>query len=118
MATTQRPLTAWHPCALQVTNLMLRDVIASLEWVQREIHRFGGDPSNVTVFGESAGAIAIACLLACKPAQHLFHRAILQSGGLSAMPVQDYETVVQPDFVNAGSHQSSRTRSPSALCAL
>ena len=54
------------------TDLMLRDVLASLEWVQREIRAFGGDPTNVTIFGESAGAIACGCLLACEQASPLF----------------------------------------------
>jgi para-nitrobenzyl esterase len=65
-----------------VTNLGLRDTIAALEWVQREIAAFGGDPSNVTLYGESAGAVAIAALLASTaPQRGLFHKAYLSSGG-------------------------------------
>lgn len=62
------------------TNLGLRDVIAALAWVQREIAAFGGDPGNVTVFGESAGAMAIADLVTSPLAASLFRRAIIQSG--------------------------------------
>ena len=62
------------------TNLGLRDVLAALGWVQREIAAFGGDPANVTVFGESAGAMAIADLIASPLATGLFRRAIVQSG--------------------------------------
>ncbi len=62
------------------TNLGLRDIIAALEWVQSEISAFGGDPSNVTVFGESAGAMAIADLVTSPLAKGLFRRAIIQSG--------------------------------------
>jgi len=62
------------------TNLGLRDVIAALGWVQREIAAFGGDPGNVTVFGESAGAMAIADLVTSPLAAGLFRRAIIQSG--------------------------------------
>jgi para-nitrobenzyl esterase len=62
------------------TNLGLRDVIAALEWVRAEIDRFGGDPANVTVFGESAGAMAIADLVTAPAAKGLFTRAIIQSG--------------------------------------
>ncbi len=62
------------------TNLGLRDMIAALRWVQDEIAKFGGDPANVTVFGESAGAMAIADLIASPLAARLFRRAIVQSG--------------------------------------
>jgi para-nitrobenzyl esterase len=62
------------------TNLGCRDQIAALQWVQRNIRGFGGDPANVTVAGESAGAVSIGCLLASPMAKGLFRRAILQSG--------------------------------------
>ena len=62
------------------TNLGLRDMIAALEWVRDTIAAFGGDPGNVTVFGESAGAMAIADLVTSPLAEGLFRRAIVQSG--------------------------------------
>lgn len=62
------------------TNLGLRDMIAALEWVRANIATFGGDPANVTVFGESAGAMATANLIASPLAQGLFGRAIVESG--------------------------------------
>ena len=62
------------------TNLGLRDMIAALEWVRRNAAAFGGDPANVTVFGESAGAMAIANLIASPLAKGLLRRAIVQSG--------------------------------------
>jgi para-nitrobenzyl esterase len=62
------------------TNLGLRDMIAALEWVRDHIEAFGGDPRNVTVFGESAGAMAIADLITSPLATGLFQRAIVQSG--------------------------------------
>jgi para-nitrobenzyl esterase len=62
------------------TNLGLRDMIAALEWVQRDIAVFGGDPKNVTLFGESGGAYSTAALMASPLAAGLFHRAICQSG--------------------------------------
>ncbi|HVM97722.1 MAG TPA: carboxylesterase family protein, partial [Candidatus Acidoferrales bacterium] len=61
-------------------NLGLRDQIAALQWVRGEIGAFGGNPSNVTVFGQSAGAICASVLLGTPAAQGLFDRAILQSG--------------------------------------
>lgn len=60
-------------------NLFLRDIVAALRWVRDNIAAFGGDPGNVTVFGESAGAHAVATLLAVPDAEGLFHQAISQS---------------------------------------
>ena len=62
------------------TNLGLRDQIAALEWVRDGVGAFGGDPANVTVFGESAGGMSVACLIASPLAKGLFRRAIVQSG--------------------------------------
>jgi para-nitrobenzyl esterase len=61
-------------------NEGLLDQVFALEWVRDNISRFGGDPRNVTIFGESAGAMSIGVLLAMPKARGLFHRAILQSG--------------------------------------
>ena len=63
-----------------VANLGLLDQVAALEWVRENIAAFGGDPTNVTIFGESAGAMSIGTLLAMPRARGLFRRAILQSG--------------------------------------
>jgi carboxylesterase 2/para-nitrobenzyl esterase len=61
-------------------NCGLLDQVAALEWVRDNIAGFGGDPGNVTIFGESAGALSVAALLAMPRARGLFRRAILQSG--------------------------------------
>lgn len=61
-------------------NYGMLDQIAALKWVRTNIAAFGGDPDNITIFGESAGAVSVGCLLASPLAEGLFHRAILQSG--------------------------------------
>src|ERR1700686_5682132 len=61
-------------------NFGLMDQIAALQWVQRNIRAFGGDPGNVTIFGESAGGYTVNLLMISPAARGLFHRAICESG--------------------------------------
>src|SRR6202140_4332230 len=61
-------------------NEGLLDQVAALEWVRDNIAEFGGDPGNVTIFGESAGGMSVGALLAMPSARGLFHKAIPQSG--------------------------------------
>jgi para-nitrobenzyl esterase len=67
-------------------NYGLQDMIAGLQWVKANIAKFGGDPTRVTIFGESAGGIAVSMLAASPAAKGLFHRAISESGGNFAPP--------------------------------
>jgi para-nitrobenzyl esterase len=60
-------------------NYGLLDMVAALQWVQRNIAAFGGDPGNVTIFGESAGGTAVCLLMAMPRAEGLFHKAISES---------------------------------------
>jgi para-nitrobenzyl esterase len=66
-------------------NYAVQDSLAALQWVQRNIAAFGGDPANVTLFGESAGANMTSALVGSPQAKGLFHRAIVQSGAWMGM---------------------------------
>jgi carboxylesterase type B len=85
-------LTGRESFANGAVNLGLRDQLLGLEWVQDNIHAFGGDPKQVTVFGQSAGAISIAVLyhtqrVLDKTRPQLFQRAIMMSGAQSTIPL-------------------------------
>ncbi len=71
-------------------NYGLEDMIAGLRWVKKNIAQFGGDPANVTIFGHSAGGMAVNMLAASPVARGLFHRVICMSGG-SFAPLQTSE---------------------------
>lgn len=75
------------------------DQIAALRWVQENISAFGGDPDNVTIFGQSAGAAAVATLLAMPPARGLFAKAIAQSGTANRLPTLDAAAGVTAQFL-------------------
>jgi carboxylesterase type B len=106
------------------TNLGLRDASLGMQWVQDHIWAFGGDPSKVTIYGESAGGSLIS-LLYLQPDIKLFRNAIIESGGASIVPVGPTATVwpdafnIVADFVgcaidtkgNTSSVQSGQTSS-------
>jgi para-nitrobenzyl esterase len=77
--------------AEQSGNFGTLDLIRALEWVRDNIHAFGGDPDQVTIFGESAGARNVVSLLLAPPAQGLFHGAIAQSGGTDMLSPAEAE---------------------------
>ena len=85
-------------------NYGILDQIYALQWVQRNIQNFGGDPSNVTIFGESAGAISCSILCASPLAKGLFHRCISQSGG-SFAPWSDNPRSLGMDASQKGAEQ-------------
>jgi para-nitrobenzyl esterase len=82
-------------------NEGLGDQITALKWIQNNIHHFGGDKNNVTLFGESAGAMSIACLLASPVANTLFHKAILQSGAGHTYSSVEKANKVAAEFINS-----------------
>jgi para-nitrobenzyl esterase len=88
-------------------NYMFLDMIAALQWVQRNIAAFGGNPDNVTIFGESGGGAKVSTLMASPLTKGLFHRAICESGssvgGFSnSKPLEDMEAAGEMLFSKLG----------------
>ena len=87
----------------ETANSALLDQLAALEWVQENIAAFGGNPANVTVFGESAGAMSVGTLLSMPRAAGLFRRAIAQSAGAhQVIPTTSAEHVTRRLAANLG----------------
>ena len=100
-------------------NQALGDSIATLQWVQQNIRAFGGDPNNVTIFGQSAGACMVAGLVGSPVAKGLFHRAIAESGqwmGLGMAPMtplaraEKFAALGPPRFGPPGAAPPRRSR--------
>ena len=87
-------------------NYMFFDMIAALEWVQRNITAFGGNPANVTIFGESGGGAKVNCLMASPLAHGLFHRGIFESGAAGGfspgIPMKNMESIGEKLFARLG----------------
>lgn len=80
-------------------NLGILDQICALEWIQENIHLFGGDPNNVTIFGESAGSGSVSLLMTSPRAKGLFNKVIAQSGGLIMYKSPEKAKEYAKDFV-------------------
>jgi para-nitrobenzyl esterase len=103
-------------------NYGLLDMVAALQWVHRNIHAFGGDPGNVTIFGESAGGTAVCLLLVVPQAQGLFQKAISESAAWMFGPISNlaqswYGRISAESFGEklGGSLAALRAESPGAL---
>ena len=105
----------YHPSLIETTdskedksgNFGLLDQILALKWVKKNIKEFGGNPDNVTIFGESAGGHNVFSLISSDLASGLFHRAISQSGSTRTTSVEDASNYVD-DELNPGWPTSSR----------
>jgi para-nitrobenzyl esterase len=82
-------------------NYGMLDALAALQWVQRNIARFGGDPASVTIFGESAGANMVASLVGSPVAKGLFRRAIAQSGAWMGLGMAPMNTLARAQEAGA-----------------
>lgn len=71
------------------TNIGLRDQLMALSWVREHADRLGGDPNNITLFGQSAGAMSVAALMSAPAARGMFRRAIVQSGSAHMVTTRD-----------------------------
>jgi para-nitrobenzyl esterase len=96
-------------------NEGLMDQVAALKWVKDNIAAFGGDPGNITVFGESAGAMSIGCLMVMPSAKGYFHKGILESGvGSTAVPLDEADDVAEK-FLKVIGIRGSDTRALRSL---
>src|SRR5690606_2395658 len=118
----------------QSANAGILDVVKALEWVKDNISNFGGDPSNVTIFGESGGGGKVSTIMCMPSAKGLFHKAIIQSGtllnvmtkeksqalglevlknlGLTTEDVAQLDTISYPRLVKAGNDAIAAVSGP------
>ena len=106
-----------HPNMIKQTgNFGLEDQILSLQWLKKNIKYFGGDPNNITIFGESAGGAHISYHLVSPASEGLFEKAIIQSGGYnlispySLLDIQDAHSLAKEatDIISPNNFEALR----------
>ncbi len=127
-------LSAYGPNYAQSANVGMLDIVKALEWIKSNIENFGGNPSDITIFGESGGGGKVGTLMCMPAAKGLFHKAIIQSGtllnvmtkeksqtlaaavleglGLTADEVEKLNTIPYPDLVKAGNDAIAKISGP------
>ena len=99
----------------QSGDVGMLDIVQALQWVRDNIAQFGGDPSNVTVFGQSGGGRKVATLLAMPSAKGLFHRAIIESGATIKLVEREQGAVVARALMSELELQPTQVRELQAL---
>ncbi|HEM48719.1 MAG TPA: carboxylesterase/lipase family protein [Caldithrix sp.] len=127
-------LSSCGPKYAQSANVGMLDIVKALEWIQRNIENFGGNPSEVTIFGESGGGGKVGTLMCMPAAKGLFHKAIIQSGtllnvmtkeksralglavlenlGLTPNETEKLDTIPYLDLVKAGNEAIAKISGP------
>ena len=82
-------------------NYGVLDIVHALHWVRANVETFGGDPDNVTIFGESAGGFDVLAMMVSPLAAGLYHKAIVQSGGLRLVPVAQAEEYAEDNQLSS-----------------
>lgn len=100
-------LTAYGDEYAGTSNLGIKDLVASLEWVQKNIANFGGDPDNVTIFGQSGGGGKVTTLMRTPAAEGLFDQAICMSGVSGGITTEDAQSIAPALLEKLGLDESS-----------
>ncbi len=96
-------LGALHDDFADSGNAGMLDIVLALEWVRDNIEAFGGDPGNVTIFGQSGGGAKVSTLLGMRPAKGLFHKAIAMSGPIvTLVEKQDAAAIAEQTLASLG----------------